>query len=167
MTVEPGWEYHGPEFPDFITWSVDGNQTAEALIYWARIPRAGVDSWPTVPCHYLGSQPAGRLGADLAAVLAAAPGTDLISGPSEVRLGERDAQRVVLRVREDLGCDPGFFFTYPNVFGGVMWLETVPGDTIRVWIVEVEGYRLFIAAETRANLSAGIVEDIVRSIQFE
>ena len=167
MTLDPGWETFGPEYPNYITTSIFGSQGAEALIYWMRIPRDGVDSNVGKACRYLRTQPAGRLGADLATVLAAAPGTDLISGPSDVRLGGRDAQRVVLRVREDVGCDPGYFFTYPNVYGGALWPKTLPGDTIRVWIVEVEGYRLFLAAETHGNLGAGIVEDIVQTIRFE
>jgi hypothetical protein len=167
MTVEPGWETFGPDYPNYITTSVFGSQGAEALIYWIPMHRPGVDSAFGAACHYLRTQPAARLEADLAAVLAAAPGTDLISGPSEVRLGGRRAQHLVLRVREDVGCDPGFFFTYPNVYGGALWPETLPGDTIRVWIVEFEVSRLFLAAETHGNLSAGIVEDIVHSIQFE
>jgi hypothetical protein len=102
--------------------------------------------------------------------VAAAPGTDLITGPSEVTLGGYPAQHVGLIVREDVGCDPGFFFTYPNLFEGALWPETTPGDTIQVWIIDVEGLLLFIAGETKPNASAALeqdVVDIVQSIQIE
>ena len=50
-----------------------------------------------------------------------------------------------------------------------MWTDTDVGDTIRVWIVDVHGTRLFIEAETKQG--AGVVEreitKIVRSIRFE
>ena len=166
LTFGAGWESFGPEYPNYITKSVRGGQGAEALIYWTDLP----GGFFAEPCHYLETQDAGPTGADLAAVVAAAPGTDLITGPSEVTLGGFPAQHVALTVREDVGCDPGFFFTYPNVYGGALWPETVPGDTIRVWIIDVEGDLLFIAGETHQDAGAGLgqdVDDIVQSIRFD
>ena len=54
------------------------------------------------------------------------------------------------------------------MYGGALWPETLAGDTIRMWIVEVEGDRFFIAAETRCAC-VGLeqdVDDVVQSIQF-
>jgi hypothetical protein len=163
LTVGAGWEHFGPDYSNYITKDVSGPQGAEALIYWTDLP-----SGLARPCRWLRNQDAGPSGESLAAVLAAAPGTDLISGPSEVRLGGYPAQHVVLTVREDLGCDPGYFFRYPNVIGGALWPETLAGDTIRMWTVEVESERLFLAAATRCAC-AGLeqeVNDIVQAIAF-
>ena len=53
-----------------------------------------------------------------------------------------------LTVREDLGCDPGYFFTWPDECLGTCWIKTGVGDTIGVWVVEVDGRRLVIEGET-------------------
>ena len=169
LTVGAGWESFGPEYPNYITKSATGGQGAEALIYWTNVPRGGL---PVLAesCYYLRTQRAGHSAADLAAVVAAAPGTDLITGPSQVTLGGYPAQHVALIVREDVGCDPGFFFTYPNAYGGALWPETSPRDTIRVWIIDVEGDLLFIAGATKPAAGAALeqdIDDIVQSIRFE
>jgi hypothetical protein len=87
---------------------------------------------------------------DAAATVARAPGTELIEGPRRVILGGRPAMHVVLTVRRDRGCDPGYFFTWraPECWGAC-WLDTGVGDTIRVWIVRARGRLLFIEAETK------------------
>jgi hypothetical protein len=51
-----------------------------------------------------------------------------------------------------------------------MWTGTFPGDTIRVWIVDVDGTTLFIEAGTHWNAGRGVeqeIQQIVDSIQFE
>jgi hypothetical protein len=85
-------------------------------------------------------------------------------------VGGRPAKHVVLTVREDVGCDPGFFYTWRDVYGGALWPTTGVGDTIRVWIVDVDGTRLFIAAETTEAATDGLekeIQQIIRSIRFE
>ena len=77
---------------------------------------------------------------------------------------------MVLTVRENVGCDPGFFDTWRDVFGGALWPTTGVGDTIRVWIVDVEGTRLFIEAETTEQPTSGLeqeIQQIVESIRFD
>jgi hypothetical protein len=95
-----------------------------------------------------------------------APGTKLVKGPLDVTLGGHPAKHVVLTVRKNVGCNPGFFYTWREVFGGAFWRTTDVGDTIRVWIVAVGGTRLFIAAATRENANEREVEQIVESIRF-
>jgi len=166
LSVGAGWEHFGPDYPNYITKSVLRGQGAEALIYWTDLPNGSL----TGGCHYLRNQRTGPSVEDVAAVVAAAPGTDLISAPSQVTLGGHPAQHVALTVREDVGCDPGFFFTYPMVYGGALWPETVPGDTIRVWIIDVDGDLLFIAGATKAEAGVALEQDladVVQSIQFE
>jgi hypothetical protein len=143
-----------------------GPQAADAIIYWTSFP----DGDYADPCARLLSPPIGPSAADLAAAVSTAPGTKLIKGPSDVTLGGRPAKHVVLTVRENVGCDPGFFDTWRDVFGGALWPTTGVGDTIRVWIVDVEGTRLFIEAETTEQATSGLeqeIQQIVESIRFD
>ena len=76
---------------------------------------------------------------------------------------------MVLTVRKNVGCDPGFFYTWRAVSGGTLWLTTDVGDTIRVWIVPVGGMRLFIAAATNDQATSSLekeIQQIVESIRF-
>jgi hypothetical protein len=77
---------------------------------------------------------------------------------------------VVVIVREDLGCDPGFFYNWKAKLVDALWTETKPGDTIRVWIVEVDGALLFIAGETKPDAGSGVeqeIRQIIGSIRFD
>ena len=40
------------------------------------------------------------------------PASSSSAGPEDVTVGGRPAKHLVVRVREDLGCDPGYFFTW-------------------------------------------------------
>jgi hypothetical protein len=53
---------------------------------------------------------------------------------------------------------------------GPCWVKTNVGDTIRVWIVEVKGTRLFFEAETTDQASPALeqeIQQIVGSIRFD
>jgi hypothetical protein len=167
------WEPYGTLL---ISKSLTGPQGAEAVVYWAAYP----DGSEADPCEDLANQPKGAAVADLADAVAGAPGTDLYTGPVDVSIGGHAAKYVALTVREDAGCDPGFFYNWKAQTGGAMWTETSVGDTIMVWIVDVSGTRFFIAAETAAAASdsrpltsterAELGEEmrqIVESIRFE
>ena len=130
--------------PISINKSIVGPQGAEAIIFWTSFP----DGDYADPCARLLSPPVGSSAADLAAAVSAAPGTELLTGPSNVTVGGRPAKHVALTVRQNVGCDPGFFYAWRDVYGGALWPKTGVGDTIRVWIVDVHGTRLFIEAET-------------------
>jgi hypothetical protein len=150
--------------------SYQGPQGAEAIIFWAGV---AADRRVT-PCIILrGAEPSM---AGVTAAVASAPGTELISGPSDVVLDGRAARHVVVAVREDRGCDPGYFFAWGAPSDGPMWERTEVGDRIRVWVVDVDGALLFIAAETH-RLEAAMAEadwtrldqqiqEIVDSIEF-
>ena len=148
-----------------ISKSILGPQGAEAIVFWTSFP----EGYRSEPCAYLANRRIGRSTADLAAAVAKAPGTRLISGPSNVRIGGLPAKHVVLIVRKDLGCDPGYFFTWYSECWGPCWVETTVGDTIRVWIVNVGGTRLFFAAATTEQADARLkkeINEIVQSIGF-
>jgi hypothetical protein len=141
---------------------ISGGQDAEAIIFWKTLP-SDENADPCAPLR-------GASAAELAAAAAAAPGTELVAGPSDVTVGGRAAKHVVVRVREDVGCDPGFFFTWAPPDGGAFWLDTLPGDTIRVWIVDVNGTHFVIEAETRPNAGPEVEQEIqqfVESVRFE
>ena len=101
--------------------------------------------------------------------MATAPGTKLVKGPSDVTLGGHPAKYVWLKVRKNVGCDPGFFYTWRDVYGGALWPTTAAGGTMRVWIVDVDGTRLVIAAATSEQATLRLKNEIywiVQSIRF-
>jgi hypothetical protein len=173
-----GWEYGparriGGKFRAgslFIGLSTTGSQAAEAVIFWTGLHGGG----EAAPCARLLSPATRGSTADLATAVARAPGTKVVKRATRVTIGGRPSTHMVLTLLEDLGCDPGFFFTWRprgprGECWGACWLESSAGDTIRVWIVDVGGRRLFIEAATRDHRKflAQEIEKIVRSIRFE
>ncbi len=146
FTADGSWERKGHIS---LNRSIAGPQGAEATIYWTGIP----DGDHVAPCGVLAALPGDSSAADVATAISTAPGTELVGdGPSDVTVGGRPAKHVVVVVREDLGCDPGYFFSWRDSQGGAFWRSTGVGDTIRIWVVDVDGKHLVIAAETRANV---------------
>ncbi len=158
-----GWESHGRPY---ISKSVRGPQGAEAIIFWASFPE-GVSA---DPCARLLGPSVGPSAADLAGAVLTAAGTELVTGPSDVIVGGRSAKHLVLTVLEDVGCDPGYFYSWDPFLWGALWPDTMAGDTVWVWIVDVDGALLFIAGETKPDAGSELEEEIqqiVNSIQFE
>jgi hypothetical protein len=148
-----------------INKSAVGPQGAEAIIFWTGLP----DGDHADPCTHLLGPSAWSPTGDLAGAVSAAPGTELVTGPSDVVVGGRPAEHVVLTVRDDVGCDPGFFYAWNDVNAGSLWSTTEVGSTIDVWIVDVADTRLFIEAETTKQAGPELVkeiDEIVRSIRF-
>lgn len=141
-------------------------QDAEAVIFWTGFH----DRAEATPCAKLLSTASGGSTADLAAAVAKAPGTRVVRGPTRVTVGGRPAQQVVLSVRQELGCVPGYFFSWRFKSWGSFWEKTAVGDTISVWIVDVRGTRLFIEAETHKQAGRAVEQEItkiIRSIRFD
>jgi hypothetical protein len=158
-----GWERFGDIS---INKSIVGPQGAEAIIFWTTFPDGDIAE----PCAALLDPRDGRSAADLAAAVATAPGVELVSGPSDVTLDGRAAEHAVLIVRERVGCDPGFFFSWEDVYAGAFWRGTPIGSTIRAWTVDVDGTIVFIGAATSKLADAdleGEVEQIVGSIRID
>lgn len=158
-----GWEHFGAIS---INKSTVGPQGAEAMIFWTSFP----GGQRADPCARLRGLPVASSVDDLALAVSTAPGIDLLSEPSDATVGRRDSQHVVLVVLKDLGCDPGYFYSWRDRTTGALWPSTNVGDTIRVWIVRVHGTVLFIEAETTMQASAQLeheIERIVGSIRFE
>jgi len=163
-----GWENHGNIY---ISKSSVGAQGAEGIIFWTSI----VDGAHAEPCGQWWGAPPGST-ADYARQASKAHGTELVTGPSGVDLGGLVAQHVVFTVRRGdaaaraaAGCNPGFFYHWPKDRGGAFWTSTHVGDTIRIWIVDVEGTRLFIEGDTHRRAGSQLereIQQIVGSIRF-
>ena len=153
-----GWDTFGDLL---VSKSIAGPQGAEAIVFWAGFPD-GADADPCI------NAPIEQwTAADVAVGIATAPGIEVVSGPTDVTVGGYPAKHVVVVVREDEGCDPGFFYNWKAQTGGTLWVTTELGDTIRVWIVDVGGRLLFIAGETHRDLTPGVALTDVQQAQLE
>jgi len=108
--------------------------------------------------------------ADLATAAASVPGTDLVTGPSDLVVGDLSAKLVVFTVREDVKCDAGQFYLWDDEKEGPR-PATQLGDTIRVWIIDYPHLRLrfWIEAETRKDASPELgreIDQVIKSIHF-
>jgi Tol biopolymer transport system component len=156
--VTPQWE-NGPIEDSAGRWTIRNHlirrslvrgQAAEVMIYWTALRGNG----PVSPCAKLLSPSLARSSIDdVAPVVAKAPGTELVAGPTRVTLGGYPARYVELVVHESRGCDPGFLFTWRDHWAGALWGGTERGDRIRAWIVDVNGRRLFFVAETKEGFN--------------
>ncbi len=162
-------------------WTSDGENSIGKGEY-GQPDYAGIDFWLNAPenvysdpcAHTPLSPPPSTTAAGLAAAVAAIPGTDLVTGPSNVDVGGRPAQHVVLTIREDLACDPHDAYLWYDestggATGGWRWAEGL-GATYRIWTIDVDGTLVWIDAYTfkGADPEPGQeIQAIVDSIQFE
>ncbi len=149
---------------------------AEAIVYWAGYP---FDPY-AAPCFETAALPESASIDEIADAVAGARGTDLLAGPSDATVGGRPAKYTQVTVREDIGCDPGFFFTWIPFELGPAWTTSEVGDTISSWVVDLDGRVLFMAAEVREHTASGValtdalraeldreITEIIDSVQFE
>jgi hypothetical protein len=138
---------------------------------------AGFILWPdespvgvySDPCGSVTGPPLGTSAAKLADAVAKVPGTDLVSGPTDVTVGGHPAKHVVLTIREDIGCTPEAFYLWYGPSNGNARYATEKGSTIRVWIVDVDGKIVWIDGETYKGAGpqpGKEIQQIVDSIQF-
>lgn len=168
----------------FISRSLAAGQAAEAGIFWTAFPDGG----EAAPCSPLLNQDIGGSTVDLATAMTKAPGIRIVQRPVRTTVGGRPATYVVVKVRKDRGCDPGYFFTWQpsgreglrdDQCWGACWMGAEVGDTFRVWVVDVEGKRLVIAARM-ARIEPGMelhfradwlktereIASVIRSVRF-
>jgi len=145
-STEDGWaDFNGVS----INKSTRGPQDAEGILYWTGLP----DGPHTTACGPMRDLSATASATEIAAAVASAPGTQVVAKPVDVTVGGLPAKHVVIAVIDELGCDPGYFFSWHQRIGGPFWAGTSVGDMIDVWIVDVHGTRLFIASELRQTSS--------------
>jgi hypothetical protein len=158
---------------EFLLWVHAGEYAYRAhMFFWTGVDPAGVFA---DPCAGEASPPAGSTAADLAAAIAALPGTELLSGPSDVTMDGRAGKLVEILVPADIPCSPGTFLlwydlgcpTEAECARYASWKDSI----IRVWVIELDdGARAVIEAERIADDNPAIdqeFDDIVDSIHFE
>lgn len=160
VDMPPGWISH----LGFRIFTRSGQQ---AFIFWTDAPtNVYADPCTKEPLD----PPAGDTPAELAAAVASIPGIDLVSGPSDVTIGRHPAKVVTIRVREDVECAPGeFHLWYAEEPADGRWPDAL-GDTINVWIIDVDGTIVWIDGSWSVNTTPalqGEMRQIVDSIQFE
>jgi hypothetical protein len=146
---------------------------AAGFIFWRESApdNTYADPCTETPMH----PPPGASPAELAAAVSTVPGTEVVSGPSEVTVGGHPAQRVVITIPEDIGCAPDAFYLWyaaeaDDPMVGLGRYATSVNSTIQSWIIDVDGTIVWIDGETYATSAPGAaeeVEQIVNSIQFE
>jgi hypothetical protein len=143
--------------------ALDGLPDGAAVAFWSPI------GLYADPCEHVFGPRAGRSALELGEALAEAPSTSLVTGPLEVTLGGQPATQLTLEVDAAAACEPDTLYLWYDAQSAYRYV-TALGDTIRIWIVEVDGARLVIEAETRADSSAETearLTELVESIRFE
>lgn len=159
-----GWTSNG-------SWGIDKGKlgpTGAGFILW---PDAIPDRVYSDPCGHVEGPPAGPAAADLAAAVAALPGSVLVSGPSDISVGGYPAKLVVITIPEDAPCrgGEGGFYLWGGPKADYRY-ATELGVTMRTWIIDVDGTLVWIDGETYKGAGPEVgaeLEQIVNSIQFE
>lgn len=124
-----------------------------------------------VPCFDVLGPEVATSAVDLAAAVARVPADPLeVIGPVDAVIGGRPATHVAFTLGDDHGCQPGFFFRWPDLYGGPLWPSAERGDTISVWIAEVDGELLFIEGMATTEASPSLRQELqqfIDSVQFE
>jgi hypothetical protein len=162
----PGWvSQQGFELVKVPVGAPDG----ASFIFWAFTP----DNVLADPCAHTPLAPAAGPGiADLASAVSGIPGTQLVSGPSDVTVGGHRAKRTVITIPEDIDCSAASFkLWYDDGMGagGSRWPTVVP-STMSVWIIDVDGALVWIDGETYKNTSPALereMQQMIDSIEFE
>ena len=145
-----------------------------SMLFWNRPPtNVYADPCGLVPLD----PPAGGSAAELASAMANVPGTDLVSGPSNVTVGGHPTTTVTITIRDDIPCVPTTFNLWYSVGAGSECTgagecgryASGRGSTITVWIVDVNGVWVVIEGETYAGAGpepAQEIQQLVDSITF-
>jgi hypothetical protein len=158
----PGWAGYGDRY---FTKNIQGSQAAEAVVFMGTVPTGEYDA----TCDQLLGDLHEPTAASLATVMSATPGA-VVTGPQDVAVGGWPARYLSLEVREDHGCDPGYFFVWPAVWGGALWVMTAPGAMVQVWLVEVDSTLVVVEAITTDEATPELeaeIQAIVDSIRFD
>ncbi len=180
----PGWELK-PGVA--LTKSTVGPQSAEAIIYWSRFPDGRSMTWCSEAIW--GGELSGLLPTDvpheqsfarLTSAIAHLPGTEVVEAPTVSVVGGYPTYQVSVRITDDVGCDPGYFYGWQPWRGGAIWDTADEGDTIRVWFIDRgEGGGssgsagqdvLFIASVTTPDAGTAVkseISQVIGSLQFD
>lgn len=157
-----GWESFGPIS---VSMSARGSHDGSAIVLWTALSRGGT----ATPCGAVLRPPDRPTTADAAHAMQAAPGVEIVAPAARTTVGGRPAMRVSLKVRRDVGCDPGYFFSWQDSGGRSLWPGTTRGDRIRVWVVDVPHGPFVIETETTDGSGPELhreIGQIVGSMRF-
>jgi hypothetical protein len=139
---------------------------------------AGFILWPATtpigvfadPCTSTEGPVIGPSPGDLAAAVAALPGTDLVEAPTDVTVGGYPAKHVAITVREDIGCVPTQFYMWYGSGPDDARYATELGSTVQSWIIDVNGTIAWIDGETYKGAGpepVQLIQQVIDSVQFE
>lgn len=163
LDIPEGWESNG-EFG--IDKEVGLAPTGASFILW----EDDADGIFSDPCNGVRAPAVGPSAADLAAGIAAVPGTELASGPTAVTLGGQPGQQVAITIPDDIPCPANDFYLWYDETKPVSRYATATGETIRVWIIDVDGVRVQLDGETFEGAGPEVgreLQSIVESIEFD
>ena len=164
LTVDmpSGWTSH-------LGFRLHTRSGAAAFIFWTPAP----SNVYADPCeHEPLDPPAGDPPAERAAAISSIPGTDLVGAPSNLTIDGHPATLVSIRIRDDVDCPPGEFLLWYQQESGPAngrYPDAI-GDTINVWIIDVDGAIVWIDGSWSRNATPALqaqMRQIVESIQFE
>jgi hypothetical protein len=164
--TKPGWSssigyFFTKDGPVDAAWS--------SVLFWDPSPK-GVFA---EPCAGAAKAESGASTAALAADVAALNGAELVHAPTDTTVGGHPAKRVTIRIPEDAPCqagEGGFYLWYADLANGDARYVTKLGDTMDMWIVDVDGTRLVIDTERVKGAKPAITQEleaIIGSIRFE
>ena len=144
--AEPGWRsQQGFEFIKGTERQPDG----AGLLFWSQTP----DNVYANPCAHTPLTPAAGPGiASLAAAVSNIPGTQLVSGPTDLTVDGQPVKRTVITIPEDGDCAGVLKLWYDDGMGSEAGrFPTVLPSTMRVWMFDVDGTTVWIDGETYEN----------------
>lgn len=159
-------------FGSFVIWPFDTGTEAEdddptqAVQYWT------VHGVHRDPCRREGAAP--EIGGSVDDLVEALEAQRLTrtSTPEPVTLGGHEGRYVELAPPRDVDfaeCDEGYFMFWEGSPGDADH-QAVPGSVERVWILDVDGARVVLAAIVGPGLApadAEVLDDIVTSVRFD
>jgi hypothetical protein len=162
--ANPGWISNGIFGFDKGTY---GTPDGRGFIVW----KDDADGVFSDPCTQTKAPVAGPSAADMANAIAGMPSVELVSGPEAVTIGGKSAQHVVVRFPDELPCPASeYYIWYDTTISGNARYVSNPGNTIRVWIIEVDGKRVQLDGESNPGAPPEVdteLNAIVNSIQFD
>ena len=140
----------------------------------AWMPIWSIDGVYTDQCHGVRGPKLSPSASALAAAVASLPNTDVLTAPTKVTVGGREAMYVAIRFHDDVGCASSDYMMWwdDHPCGGTEpcgRFVTAGGQTNQVWIVETRGTHVWIEAETAKGAKPELQQEIQRmidSIQF-
>jgi hypothetical protein len=158
--ANPGWVSNG----DF---GFDNEEEHSGFIVW----EDDADGVFSDPCTSTKAPPVGPSAADMANAIAGMSSIELVAGPEAFTIGGKPAQMVMVRMPDPLPCKyDQFYLWYDTTFSSHARYASKAGNTVRVWIIEVDGKRIQLDGEWEAEAppaAAGEHSDIDNTIHFD